>query len=119
MNPDDAAVRSLTRVTRIRKALPGWVQLIVLLVVFTAGIGVGATGASRYVLSRIEYFRAHPDRTPAEITKSLRSRPNLSDQQAAQVQEVVTCRHARIEHIRQASAPEIHREFALLQAKAH
>ena len=100
---------------RWRRALPVWVQVGVLLVVFGSGIGVGAVAASRYVLSRMQHYRAHPEVVPGEITDTLTSRLSLTDEQSKEVLSVITKRHGRIENIRQASAPEIHSEFDRLE----
>ena len=98
-----------------RKALPVWVQVITLLVVFAAGIGVGAVTASRYVLARMQHYRAHPEALPSQITGSLTSRLSLNDEQSEKVLAIITHRHGRIEAVRQASAPEIHSEFDLME----
>ncbi len=110
MNPS-----STRKLTRWRRALPVWVQVVVLLVVFVSGIGVGAVGASRYVLSRMQHYRAHPEVLPAEITNTLTSRLGLTAEQSDEVLAVITKRHGRIEEVRQASSPEIHSEFDLLE----
>ncbi|HBE68028.1 MAG TPA: hypothetical protein DDW52_07745 [Planctomycetaceae bacterium] len=106
---------STTKPRRLRKALPVWVQGMVLLVVFASGIGVGAVGASRYVLTRMQHYRAHPEVLPAEITDTLTSRLGLTDDQSKAVLAVITKRHGRIEEVRQSSSPEIHEEFDLLE----
>ena len=101
--------------TRWRRALPVWIQALVLLVVFGSGIGVGAVSASRYMLTRMQHYRAHPEVLPEEITDTLTGRLNLTDEQSAKVLAVMTHRHGRIEAVREASAPEIHSEFDLLE----
>lgn len=106
---------STRKSTRWRKALPVWVQAVVLLLVFGSGIGVGAVAASRYVLSRMQHYRAHPEVLPAEITDTLTSRLNLTDEQSQTVLAIITKRHGKIEEVRQASAPEIHSEFDLME----
>ena len=98
-----------------RRALPVWVQAIVLLIVFGGGAGVGAVSASRFILTRMQHYRASPEELPAEITRSLSGRLGLSDEQAGKVLTVITHRHGRIEEVRQASAPEIHAEFNLME----
>lgn len=100
---------------RWRKALPVWVQVLVLLVVFASGIGVGALSATRYVIDRMQHYRTHPDVLPEEITQSLASRLRLTAEQQREILEIISRRHARIEEARQASAPEIHAEFDLME----
>lgn len=101
--------------TRWRRALPVWIQAVVLLVVFGSGIGVGSVVASRYMLSRMQHYRAHPEVLPVEITDTLTSRLKLTSEQSEEILSVITHRHGRIEEVRQASSPEIHSEFDLLE----
>ena len=96
---------------RWRKALPIWVQVTVLLVVFASGAGVGALSASRFVISRMQHYRAHPEVLPSEITQTLSRRLRLTESQQSEVLSIISRRHAAIEKARQASAPEIHSEF--------
>lgn len=100
---------------RWRKALPVWVQVIVLLVVFASGIGVGALSATRYVIDRMQHYRTHPELLPEEITQSLARRLRLTAEQQSEVLKIIARRHALIEEARQASAPEIHSEFDLME----
>lgn len=102
---------------RIRRAMPVWLQAIVLIGVFVCGIGVGAVGASRYVLMQMQHYRTHPEQLPGKIAASLERRLRLSDSQAEQVLQVVEHRHERIEQARQSTAPAIHREFDLMVAE--
>ena len=107
--------QSSSRRLRWRRALPAWVQVIVLLLVFAGGMGVGAVGASRYVLTRMQHYRTHPEVLPTEITDTLTSRLRLTEGQSQKVLAVISKRHGRIEEIRQTSSPEIHSEFDLLE----
>lgn len=113
MSSENAAL--LRKPEKWRRALPVWVQVIVLLLVFASGIGVGVVGASRFVLTRMQYYRAHPEVLPAEITRTLTSRLRLSEDQSKEILAVIQRRHARIEEARQASSPKIHSEFDLLE----
>lgn len=113
MNPNSEATRPKPK--PMRKALPVWLQITVLLAVFASGIGVGAVSASRYVLARMQHYRAHPEALPSEITDTLASRLALNDEQSEKVLVIITHRHGRIEAARQASAPEIHSEFDLME----
>lgn len=100
---------------RWRRALPPWIQGLVLVIVFACGMGVGATGASRYFLTRMQYYRAHPKQLAAEVSVSLAKRLDLTSEQSEKVTEIITRRHGRIEHLRQSYAPEIHHEFDLME----
>ncbi|MEL6107409.1 MAG: hypothetical protein AAFU85_15320 [Planctomycetota bacterium] len=97
--------------TQWRQAMPRWIQVTVLLIVFGSGMAVGAVGAARYMISKMQLYRAQPEVLPAEITDSLTGRLRLSRQQSADVLAIIVHRHAKIDQIRQESAPAIHREF--------
>lgn len=71
--------------------------------------------ASRYVLSRMQHYRAHPEVLPVEITDTLTRRLKLTAEQSEEVLNVITYRHGRIEEVREESSPEIHSEFDLLE----
>lgn len=113
MTPDSEATH--TSLKPMRRSLPVWVQIAVLLAVFCGGIGVGAAIASRYLLARMQHYRAHPESLPSEVTANLTSRLALSNEQSEKVLEIITRRHGRIESARQASAPNIHSEFDLME----
>jgi hypothetical protein len=100
---------------RWRRALPAWLQICVLLLVFASGIGVGAVGASQYMLSRMQHYRANPESLPGELSAKLQSRMNMSDEQTAEVLAIVTLRHGNITSLRDASAPGILQEFSLME----
>lgn len=100
---------------RWRRALPVWIQVCVLLLVFASGIGVGAVGASQYMLSRMQHYRANPEVLPGELSAKLQSRMNMSDEQTAEVLAIVTFRHGNITSLRDASAPGILQEFSLME----
>ena len=67
--------------------------------------------ASRYVIDRMQHYRAHPEVLPTEITQTLARRLRLTEDQQSEVLKIISRRHARIEEVRQESAPEIHSEF--------
>lgn len=113
MSADDTSPPAESK--RWRKALPFWIQAIVLTVVFGGGVGVGAVGASRYMLSRMQHYRAHPEDLPAEIASTLDGRLGLTVTQSEEVLAVITHRHGRIEDMRQQSAPGIHSEFDAME----
>lgn len=92
-----------------------WVQVCVLLLVFGSGIGVGAVGASQYMLSRMQHYRANPEVFPEELSAKLQSRMSMTDKQTAKVRAIITLRHGNITSLRNASAPGILQEFALME----
>ena len=98
-----------------RRALPAWVQVCVLLLVFASGIGVGAVGASQYMLSRMQQYRANPEVLPGELSAKLQSRMSMSDEQTAEVLAIIKLRHGNITSLRDASAPGILQEFSLME----
>lgn len=98
-----------------RRAMPFWVQVLVLLGVFASGLCVGAAGMSNHILGRMRHYRESPELFPSEITVSLTGQLGLSEQQASKVRQHIAKRHARITEIREQSAPQILREFAKME----
>jgi hypothetical protein len=119
MNQSTQSSRSTTLqrwpVQQWRRALPVWMQVCVLLLVFASGIGVGAVGASQYMLSRMQHYRANPEVLPGELSAKLQSRMSMSDEQTAEVLAIIKHRHGNITSLRDASAPGILQEFALME----
>ena len=115
MNESSQSSSKSIPLQRWRRALPAWVQVCVLLLVFASGIGVGAVGASQYMLSRMQHYRENPEVFPEELSAKLQSRMNMSDDQTSKVRAIVTLRHGNITSLRDASAPGILQEFSLME----
>ncbi len=119
MNRSTPSTSTLSRrpIQQWKRALPAWLQVSVLLLVFASGIGVGAVVASQYMLSRMQYYRANPDVLPAELSAKLQIRMNMTDEQTAEVLAVLKRRHGNIASLRNASTPGILREFSLMESE--
>lgn len=115
MNESTKSISKSNPLRRWRRALPAWLQICVLLLVFASGIGVGAVGASQYMLSRMQHYRANPEAMPGELSTKLKSRMSMSDEQTEKVLAIVTLRHGNITSLRDASAPGILQEFSLME----
>lgn len=115
MNESSQSSSKSIPLQRWRRALPAWVQVCVLLLVFASGIGVGAVGASQFMLSRMQHYRENPEVFPDELSAKLQSRMNMSDDQTSKVRAIVTLRHGNITSLRDASAPGILQEFSLME----
>ena len=100
---------------RIRQAQPWWIQLIVLLVVFVAGGVVGGMIAMKSVHSRMAYLRKNPDALPTIVVPRLQHILALTEEQSAQVREIMSRRHPRIiEHSHQ-GIEGMHSEFDAME----
>lgn len=96
---------------RIRRALPRWIQMGVLLLVFVAGGIVGAMVATKALHARLEYYRQNNDALVKDIIPRLRTRLALTEEQSSQFEEIIERRHPRILDVRRKGANEMLAEF--------
>ena len=100
----------------IRRAHSWWGQRAILLVVFVAGGFVGATIATKAVHSRMQHFRENPNALPDAVLPRLQRVLNLSDEQSAEVREILGRRHPRIVEQRNRGTTGMHVEFDEMEA---
>jgi hypothetical protein len=103
------------RLPMTRQPLPRWIQVTVLLVVFVAGGVAGATIATTVLHSRMETYRQQAPIFSEDIVSRLRVRLNLSDQQAAEVREIVERRHVHMIELRRSGSRSMHDEFTEME----
>ena len=106
---------AMVEASRHRRALPRWVQLGVLLVVFVSGGVVGAMIATKVIHSRMDYYREHADALPADIVPRLQLRLGLTDKQTEKVQAIIANRHPRMVDNRRQGAQAMLNEFQLME----
>jgi len=99
---------------KLRRALPWWTQLLILLTVFASGGIAGSMITARAIHSRMEQYRQHAPVFSQDIVMRLRMRLALSDEQANAVQEIITRRHAKLVEYRNAGSQRMHTEFDAL-----
>ncbi|MCA9217779.1 MAG: hypothetical protein KDB27_32140 [Planctomycetales bacterium] len=98
-----------------RRAHPRWLQVTVLLVVFTAGGLVGAMFGIKSVHLRMEYYRQNADALPNAIVPRLKFILELTDQQAEHIREIINDRHPRIIEYREQGSAAMHAEFDAME----
>ncbi len=106
--PDTATLPSAQT---YRRALPWWVQVLVLLVVFIAGGVAGSMVTTRVIHSRMEDYRQQAPIFSEDIVMRLRMRLALSDEQAIDVQKIIEKRHAKMVEYRSEGSQKMHTEF--------
>ena len=100
---------------RIRRALPRWIQIGVLLLVFVAGGIVGAMFATKALHARLEYYRQNEDALVKDIIPRLRTLLNLTGEQTLQFEEIIERRHPRMLDVRRKGANEMLAEFQAME----
>lgn len=100
---------------RQRRALPRFVQLGLLLVVFMAGGVVGAMIATNVIHSRMMYYREHAEALPADIVPRLQRRLALTHEQTDHVKQIIATRHPRMLEDRRQGAEAMLHEFQLME----
>lgn len=94
-----------------RRALPWWLQITVLLVVFVAGGVAGSMITTRVIHSRMDQYRQQAPIFSEDIVMRLRFRLQLSDQQAQEVRTIIESRHSRMIDFRNEGSQKMHAEF--------
>jgi hypothetical protein len=88
-----------------------WVRLLLALVVFLSGVGVGVGGALIVVRNRVLHAIHHPDEMPALLAVRLRLRLRLSDEQVQRVEAIFTQRQRALQDIRRRVQPDVEAEL--------
>lgn len=97
-----------------RRALPWWLQSLVLLIVFAAGGVAGSMLTAKTIHSKMEQYRQQAPIFAEDIVMRLRLRLRLSDQQAGKVQEIVEQHHAKMIRYRNEGSQKLHAEFNVM-----
>lgn len=106
---------AMAETSRERRAMPWWVQVGVLLVVFVSGGVAGAMIATKVIHSRMDYYREHADALPADIVPRLQMRLALTDEQTKQVRAIIANRHPRMIENRRQGAQAMLGEFRMME----
>lgn len=111
MNATEQAPQMVTTNANARRPLPRWAQGVVWLVVFGAGYLVGSMITTRSIHLRLEAYRQNAPLFSSEIVGRLRFRLGLTDEQLAEVKEIIERRHAKMLEYRQQGSLAMHQEF--------
>ncbi len=90
------------------RSIPGrrrWPTVLLMIVVFAAGIAVGTGATILYIDQVNQYYRAHPEKFPDRIASRLGSRLDLSPGQVRQVREIVAQRWQALQEARRQAYP--------------
>ena len=96
------------------RSVPGrrrWPMIVLMIVVFAAGIAIGAGGTVVYFDQTSRYYRAHPELFPQRMAERLRGRLGLSRQQARQVREIIARRWPAMQEARRQAYPLVKPEL--------
>lgn len=94
-----------------------WWGVVVLLVVFVGGLGAGVVVTLGMICYQFEHRLKHPQDIPARVTHRLQRKLGLTDQQAQQVQDILTKRQASLMAIRREIQPQVDAEMDLAQSE--
>jgi hypothetical protein len=94
-----------------------WLRVILWLVIFGSGLFVG-TGLTLMAVRRgmLEAIH-HPEKMPANLANRLRRPLRLSDEQAEQVEQILSQRQVALEAIRVRYQPEIEQQLDRIEAE--
>lgn len=76
---------------------------------------VGGALTLRFLHRQLQSFLTKPEETPDRILPVLRRRLQLTDEQAAKVEQIVRARHQALQQIRRETAPKVRSEFERIE----
>ncbi len=91
-----------------------WVLLVV---IFGAGVAVGAAGSAMLIRQRIASVLSQPEQIPDRVVPLLRRRLSLTDEQTKQVAAIVHRRYTALEELRSEFTPRAATELRLLRTE--
>ena len=94
-----------------------WLVMLTALLIFISGLIVGAGGATFVIIRNAQERMRHQERIPPRIVGFLRSRLDLTDEQAAKIEQVLRERQSAFQAIRREVAPRIESELELARDK--
>jgi hypothetical protein len=90
------------------RSVPGrrrWPTIVLMIVVFIAGVALGVGTSVLYYDQINQYYRNHPEKFPDRFTARLRDRLDLSSDQTRQVREIVAQRWPALQEARRQAYP--------------
>lgn len=111
MNKVDSSENSARLDRQWRRALPRWLQCLVLMLVFGAGGVAGSVVTTKWIHSRSEAYRQSAPIFAQDISTRLRMRLRLTDKQAGQVKAILERRHSQMIAYRNEGSQRVHNEF--------
>ena len=94
-----------------------WLRWALLLVIFGAGVALGAAGSVLLIRERLATALRQPEQIPDRVIPILRHRLSLTDEQAEHVTAIVRRRHAALEDIRSDFTPRVAVELHMLRTE--
>lgn len=94
-----------------------WLRWALLVVIFVAGVAVGAAGSALVIRQRIALVLSQPERIPDRVLPILRRRLSLTAEQAEQVAAIVHRRYTALEEVRSEFTPRVASELQLLRTE--
>lgn len=104
---------SLTPTPRRRR----WPVVLLCVVLFLLGGITGAGLTAIFAIREARFVIRHPEVVPARATARLRRALDLSDDQAAQIQQILQKRQANLQGIRRDVEPRVNAELDALRSE--
>ncbi len=94
-----------------------WLKWALLVVIFGAGVAVGAASSALLIRERLAAALRQPDLIPDRILPILRHRLSLTDEQTEQVAAIVRRRYTALEKVRSDFTPRVAAELRFLRTE--
>jgi hypothetical protein len=95
-----------------RKSKP-WRSILLGIIIFLCGLIVGAGVAVVAVQKMVVHAITNPEEIPQRITQRLRSKLDLTNEQATQIKSIIAMRQKAIQQIRREFQPRLEKELDL------
>jgi hypothetical protein len=87
--------------------MKNWKSILLLVLVFVAGIGVGVVGTRTVVRHFVQRAIAHPERFQAFIEKEMKWKLRLDDSQQVKLHEILTDSRGQMRDLREQIHPQM------------
>jgi len=94
-----------------------WLSLFYAIIIFGSGFVVGGGVTLVTVRNAFLYYVHHPEEFPAQATARMKSRLDLTDDQAAKVEAILRQRQAALQEIRREVQPRVLAEVDQVEAE--
>ncbi|MCX5659171.1 MAG: hypothetical protein NTW19_05540 [Planctomycetota bacterium] len=93
-----------------------WLTVLLTAVIFVAGLMVGSAATVAIAVHRIQYAIHHPEEAPDRITRELKRKLRLNDEQAGRVRGILARHQQALQGIRFRVQPELEDLFARVES---
>ena len=111
MTTEDTIAQPKSSAMTVRRSLPRWAQVAILIAVFVSGGVAGAMITAKVIHARMETYRQQAPLFSEDIVNRLRIRLALSEDQETRVRTIIERHHPEMIEYRNEGSQQLHAEF--------